>query len=165
MKPRSVLVFTFLVGLGSVQMAADVAGMPRLKALAAATQVSPAMKVFTAQERYETHAARFTLNWQGTDGGIRELPLTPEVYRHVRGPYNRRNVYGAALAYGPVLRTRPETLRMQQSVMRYAFCSPGILRRELALPAETPNLRARVTPVRPVERPDLELEWKVDCHE
>jgi hypothetical protein len=164
MKFRPALVFTLLVGLGTVQMAADVAGMPRLKAVAAATQVSPAMKVFTAHEGFETHAARFSLQWQEPGGGIHELPLTPAVYSHIRGPYNRRNVYGAALAYGPLLRANPATRQMHESVMRYAFCSPGVMRTELRIPAEVSSLRFRVTPVRPTPRSDLQLEWEVTCH-
>ena len=165
MKARSFLVFSFLVGLGCCQMIADVAGMPRVKAVAAATQVSPAMKVFTAHDRYETHAARFALTWDDSAGAAHELALTPEVYRNIRGPYNRRNVYGAALAYGPLLRLNPNTRRMQESVMRYAFCAPGTVRQDLGVPADAMNLRARITPLRPPRRADLELQWDVRCYE
>jgi len=164
MNLRQKLTFGFLVGLGCLQMAADVLGLPSVKALAAATQVSPAMKVFTAHEGYETHAATFSLRWW--DGsGPHLLEITPEVYEAVQGPYNRRNVYGAALAYGPLLRTRVETRRMQESVMHYAFCDDGPLRRELRIPTDATDLSIVVTPVRPPVRTDLELEWKVECHE
>ena len=164
MSVRSKVVFGFLVGLGCLQMAADVLGLPKLKALAGATQVSPAMKVFTAHEGYETHAARFTLHWRDSSGA-HELAITPEVYKNVKGPYNRRNVYGAALAYGPLLRSRIETRRMQESVMRYGLCNGGPLREELGVPAEATHLSVSVTPVRPPVRTDLELEWEVDCDE
>jgi hypothetical protein len=164
MNTRSRLVFGFLVGLGCLQATADVLGLPRLKALAAATQVSPAMKVFTAQQGYETQAARFTLQWR--DGsGAHELAITPAIYKGVKGPYNRRNVYGAALAYGPVLREREETRRMQESVMRYGLCNGGPLRKELGVPADATDLSVRVTPVRPPVRTDLQLEWEIDCGE
>jgi hypothetical protein len=161
---RSKMVFGFLVWLGCLQMTADVLGLSKVKALAAATQMSPAMKVFTAHEGYETHAARFTLQWRD-NSGVHELAITPEVYKRVKGPYNRRNVYGAALAYGPLLRTREETRRMQESVMRYGLCSGGPLREELGVPADAQDLSVRVTPVRPPVRTDLELEWEIDCHE
>lgn len=164
MSLRSKVVFGFLVGLGCMQMTADVLGLPKLKALAAATQVSPAMKVFTAHEGYETHASRFTLQWR--DGsGAHELAITPAIYKGVKGPYNRRNVYGAALAYGPLLRERIETRRMQESVMRYGLCDGGPLREELRLPADATDISVRVTPVRPPARTDLELEWEIDCRE
>src|SRR5262245_53641804 len=118
MRLRAKLSFAFLVGLGCLQMASDVLGLPKLKGLAAATQVSPAMKVFTAHESYETHAAFFSVQWRDATG-LHALALTPAVYKAVQGPYNRRNVYGAALAYGPLLRKNPATRAMQESVMNY----------------------------------------------
>jgi hypothetical protein len=165
MTARSAFVLSFLVILGCWQMAADLLGMPRLKALAAATQLSPAMKVFAAHDGYETHAAKFALSWKDRDGLVHELRLTPAVYRNIDGPYNRRNVYGAALAYGPLLRINPQTRQMQESVMQYAFCSPGILREELRIPVDATQLRVRVMPVRPLQRSGLELEWEARCDE
>jgi len=163
MSTRSGLAFGFLVGLGCLQMAGDVLGLPRMKAFAAAMQVAPAMKVFTAHEGYETHAARFGLRWHDQTGA-HQLAITPGVYKGVKGPYNRRNVYGAALAYGPLLRGSIQTRRMQESVMRYAFCDAGPLRGELQIPTDATRLSVRVTPLR-AERADLEFEWEVDCHE
>lgn len=159
------LIWAFLVMLGSLQIAADALGMTRVKSLAAALQVSPAMRVFTAQAGYETHAARFSLEWQDATGGLHALALDPTSYARVRGPYNRRNVYGAAFAYGPLLRTDPKLLPMQMSVMRYALCDPGNLRAELGIPADARKLSARVTPVRELLRTDLELNWQVRCDE
>lgn len=153
----------FLLALGSAQMVADVLGWQDLKGLAAATQMSPAMRVFTAHQGYETHAARFSLHWQTTDGRNQELLLTPSSYRDVGGPYNRRNVYGAALAYGPLLRTDPALLALQGSVLDYAFCVPGPLRMELGIPADAMDLRVQVRPVRADARTDLPLDWEVDC--
>ena len=160
---RSALVFAFLVALGSMQMVGDVLGMPRLKGFAAATQVAPAMKVFTAHQGYETHAARFALHWTDAAGAERTLQLSPATYRRVQGPYNRRNVYGAALAYGPLLRHDPRTRPMQESVMHYAFCTPGVLRDELGLPSDVRALGVSVQPVRADARADLERSWEVRC--
>lgn len=52
-------------------------GAPPLKALAAATQIAPAMKVFTAHQSYETQAARFTMRWQDHAGATFSLQLRP----------------------------------------------------------------------------------------
>jgi hypothetical protein len=163
MKPKAVTAFCFLVGLGSLQMVGDVLGLPQLKGFAAATQVSPAMKVFTAHQGYETHAARFSLHWKDEAGLAHVLSLNPETYSRVAGPYNRRNVYGAALAYGPILRADPRTRPMHESVMRYAFCSPGKLRGELGIPPQARDLRVVLVPTRDDARRDLEYEWRVDC--
>ena len=162
MKLRAALVCTFLVVVGSLQIVAEAFAWPRVRAFAAALQVSPAMKVFTAHEGYETHAAQFSLSWLHA-GETWILPLNPASYGGVRGPYNRRNVYGAALAYGPLLRADPKLRAMQESVMSYAFCVPGTLRTELGIPAGATHIRAHVTPTS--GRSDLESTWQVHCHE
>jgi hypothetical protein len=124
-----------LIAVGLLQMAGDLCerfvstdvGRP-LKGVGAATAASPAPKVFSAVRGLETYSTRFFLEWTGADGAAHSLELTPEVYSHLRGPYNRRNVYGAALAYGPVL---PEELR--GPVMAYALCGDAPLLRELGI--------------------------------
>src|SRR5687767_15937977 len=88
----------FLLVLGLAQMVGDLTHFLPLKAVAAATGASPAPKVFSAVQGLETYSTRFFL-----DLGDKRVEITPEVYARIRGPYNRRNVYGAALAYGPVL--------------------------------------------------------------
>lgn len=113
----------FLLILGLAQMTGDLLGILPLKAIAAATVASPAPKVFSAVRGLETYSTRFFIEW---DGGRAEL--TPEVYSRMRGPYNRRNVYGAALAYAPVI---PPELR--DPVMRRALCGDAPLLRELGL--------------------------------
>jgi hypothetical protein len=163
MKVRDGLVLAFLLGLGTLQMAGDVFGAPRLKGFAAALQVAPAMRVFTAHRGYETHASRFALHWEATDGRRGVRVLDPSTYRGLEGPYNRRNVYGAALAYAPVLRSDPRTRAMQESVVRYAFCAPGPMRAELGLPAGTHRVTLHIEPVRPDARHDLPLAFTVDC--
>jgi hypothetical protein len=165
MSTRAKSVLVLLVALGTMQVFADVLAMPRLRAVFAATQVSPAMKVFTAHQGYETHAARFAITWIDADGASQRLAVDPEIYRNVRGPYNRRNVYGAALAYGPLLRADPKLRPMQESVMHYAFCSPGAVRSDLGIPRDAADLTIHVLPTRPTARPDLELSWEVDCDE
>jgi len=113
----------FLVALGVAQMIGDLTHVLPLKAIAAATLASPAPKVFSAVQGLETYSTRFFL-----EVGARRVELTPEVYSRIRGPYNRRNVYGAALAYAPVL---PRELR--DPVMRHALCGDAPLLRELGI--------------------------------
>jgi len=44
--------------------------------------------------------------------------MTPELYATFPGPYNRRNVYGAASVLADNKATKP----MLEDVMRYTFC-------------------------------------------
>ena len=111
-----------IVGLGCLQMVGDVFDLPAVKALGAISHVSPAPKVFTTQRGFETFSSTFALHaWDGQQAAT-TLPLTPEVNAQVRGPYNRRNAYGAALSYGPVLADSTLTALMFNSVLRFGLC-------------------------------------------
>jgi len=105
----------------------------------------------------ETFSTKFTLEWDGRDGKKHALELTPELYQQVRGPYNRRNVYGAVLAYGPVLLTNDITRPMFESVQRFALTGAAPLLRELGIdPAQIDGTaRVRYDP-----RPDTPIvDW------
>jgi hypothetical protein len=114
-----------LVILGIAQIAGDLAGSLPLRGIAAATGASPAPKVFSTVRGLETYSTRFYIEWPGN-----RIELTPEIYSRIRGPYNRRNVYGAALAYAPVI-----PAEMRDPVMRRALCGAAPLLRELGFDA------------------------------
>lgn len=141
----------FLVVLGTAQMLGDITGFLPLKAIAAATGASPAPKVFSAVQGLETYSTRFFL-----DLGDRRVELTPELYARIRGPYNRRNVYGAALAYGPVL---PSELR--EPVMRYALCDATLLD-ELGFP-KARTVAVELEPLPGTSLGDLQTRFEVHC--
>ena len=128
-----------LVILGLAQMAGDLANLPPLKAIAAATGASPAPKVFSAVRGLETYSTRFFLDWTDTSGVEQTWELTPEVYARLQGPYNRRNAYGAVLAYGPVL---PAELR--DPVLHFALTGQAPLLREIGIDPATIRGRVRV---------------------
>ena len=142
----------FLVVLGVAQMIGDVTQFVPLKAIAAATGASPAPKVFSAVQGLETYSTRFFLNL-----GHERVELTPELYARIRGPYNRRNVFGAALAYGPVL---PANLR--DPVTSYALCGDAPLLRELKLQA-TRTPAVELEPLPGTSLGDLPTRFEAPC--
>ncbi|MDP9193724.1 MAG: hypothetical protein M3P06_18675 [Acidobacteriota bacterium] len=152
MTTRQIGVVIFLVLLGTAQMLGDLLGFLPLKAVAAATGASPAPKVFSAVQGLETYSTRFFL-----DLGDRRVEVTPELYSRIRGPYNRRNVFGAALAYGPVL---PPELR--EPVMRYALCGDAPLLRELGLRA-TRSPAVELEPLPGTSLGSMQTRFEVSC--
>src|SRR5215467_9112261 len=104
-----------LLAIGLLQMAGDVFHLPALKGIGAATTASPAPRVFSSVRGLETYSTHFFLEWTDRDNWENSLQLTPELYAQLRGPYNRRNVYGAVLAYGPVLQADPRTRTLFES--------------------------------------------------
>lgn len=154
-----------LLLLGLAQMAGDVLRIPALRGIAGATASSPAPKVFSAVRGLETYSTRFSLEWSDGTGAARTLPLTPEVYARLQGPYNRRNVFGAVLAYGPVLLSEPRTRPMFESVARYALCGEAPILRELGMePRDVAGrVRVRLAPREGSELGDLPLSFEAPC--
>lgn len=122
-----------LLAVGSAQMLGDALDLDGLKALAAATHASPAPRVFSSVRGLETYSTRFFLCWRDSGGGPRELELTPALAARLRGPYNRRNVYGAVLAYGPVLAASEHGRPMLRAVLERALGGDRPLMRELGI--------------------------------
>lgn len=123
-----------LVGIGCMQLTGDLLGNQTLKGLGALSHASPAPKVFTTQNGYETYSPKFTITAVDADGNNTSLALTPQVNALVRGPYNRRNAYGAAISYGPVLASNPATQDMFNAAFRYGFCDVKGVARDIGMP-------------------------------
>jgi len=117
-----------LCSIGCIQVIGDVFNLPVIKAVGFITHASPAPKVFTAHQGFETFSSRFYIR-QSTEEDF--IELTPQIYNQVAGPYNRRNAYGATLSYGPILYQNPKTRSMFSDVATYALCKPGTLIKEL----------------------------------
>ena len=151
--------------VGFAQMAGDIFHSPALKAVAAATAASPAPRVFSAVRGLETFSTRFFVEWSDATGSYHSIEITSERYAQLRGPYNRRNVYGAVLAYGPVLESDPRTFPIFHVLSSYALCRKAPLLRELGIPLEaaTGDLHIRLQ-IRPqVVAPNLPLILRPHC--
>jgi hypothetical protein len=109
-------------------MTGYLSGNVTLRGIGAATAASPLPKVFSDVDGLETFASEFTLHYLRPDGTLIEMPITPELYGRLAGPYNRRNVYGAALSYAPRL---PREL--WEPVFCYGLAPEGPLRTELGV--------------------------------
>jgi hypothetical protein len=154
----------FLLVLGLAQMTGDVLGLPSLRGLAAATAASPAPKVFSSVQGLETFSTRFTVEWIDAAGTLHEKAVTPPVYARLRGPYNRRNVYGAVVAYGPVLAANPATRPMLDAIARHALCGEAPLLRELGIdPASVRGRPRLLLAPRPGTAPELPLVLEAPC--
>ena len=156
----------FLIAIGCVQMVGDFFGLPAVKAVGAASIASPAPKVFTAHEGFETYSSQFILSWTDRKGVEQHLQLTPERYAGVRGPYNRRNAYGAALSYAPVLHSNELSRPMLDAAIQHTFCGNssaleeiGIDRAEVAGPYHFRLLPRQELP----DNHPWKLEYKVTC--
>jgi hypothetical protein len=164
---RELAAAAVLIVIGCAQMAGDLLQIPLLKAFGAATSASPAPKVFTAQDGFETYANRFFLEWQDAAGKRQVLELSPEAYSGIQGPYNRRNVYGAVFSYAPVLDANPLTRPMFRTVLRRSFCGDRPVFAEVGVPADAARhgpMRIRLEPRRSTESQRFALSHEVRCN-
>lgn len=128
-----------LLALGSMQMVGYVAGSGRLRTLGAASVMAPMPKVFADVNGLETFASDFTVGYWEPNGTEHFLRITPELYERLGGPYSRRTVYAAGLAYAPRL---PE--KLWSPVLCYGLGKTGPLRRELGLKPEYRDLAVAI---------------------
>lgn len=146
-----------LLLIGSLQMVGDVLDQPLLVGLGAATNASPAPKVFTTVGDAEPFSSHFALELEGIDGEVRVVPLTPDRYRDLRGPYNRRNVYGAVIAGGPQMHALPHVGPMMEAAAHHALCGEAPLLREIG---ESP---ATATTIVQRARDGSITRWRIAC--
>jgi hypothetical protein len=154
-----------LLALGMLQMTADLLHLPTLKGVAAATAASPAPRVFSSVRGLETYSSRFYVEWTDKSGAFHSTKINLENTAGLRGPYNRRNVYGAVLAYGPVLQSDPSLRPMFEAVSGYALCGNAPLLRELGIPmTEIRGVpRIRIETRDGTQAGDLPLEYEPSC--
>jgi len=133
---KKALPVAFLLIIGLLQMGADLFHQKKLKGFASAWGASPCPKVFTTVDGLETFSSRFFLSWTQPNGKKQNLEITKAMANQLKGPYNRRNVYGALLSYGPILKTLPETQDAYYSIKNYALQNQKVLIEELGIGSE-----------------------------
>lgn len=162
---RTTIAAMGLVIIGCMQLTGDLTGFLPLKALGAASHASPAPKVFTAHQGLETFSGTFHIGYHDATGAARSLTLTPEVNKRLRGPYNRRNTYGAAIAGAPLLHHSDLLRPMHDAMLRHAFCGKRSLLAELGVAdARGPfsiDIKLDHAPSSPR---DWKLHYDVTCH-
>ena len=126
-----------MVGVGLLQIIGFATGQKWLKGIGQITVASPLPIVFTEQQGCETFALDFSVEYIDCKNRMGKIPITPQIYSRFDGPYNYRNVVGAAISYGAIL---PEEI--WKAVLTYAFIEPGEVGRAFNL--ETPLRKVTV---------------------
>lgn len=127
--------YSIVIAVGFLRIAGWLMQSDTVKGLGAVTAASPLPIVFTDVKGVETFANDVYVVFENSADSTLHVRITPAVYSRLSGPYNRRNVFGAAIAYGPVMEEQ-----LWRSVLGYGLCS-GVLQRELGLPQEMRNTR------------------------
>ena len=156
--------FTLLCALALLSMASAALGLDAVRALAAASVASPLPKVFTTTDGLEAFSSRYRIEYVDYENGNHVVSLDATQTDRLRGPYNRRNPYGAVLAFAPLLSANPRTEAMFRSVAKHALCGKAQLLSELGLPARAQIVRfAIVHEPRAGTQTLLPLKVSVSC--
>lgn len=131
---RKVL-YGLVIAIGLLRIVGWLVDSAALKGLGAVSAAAPLPIVFTEVKGVETFASDVDLVYIDAQGHEQALRITPAIYGRLKGPYNRRNVFGAAIAYGPVLEEA-----LWQRVLGHGLCS-GVLQEEMGLPADMHEVR------------------------
>ena len=149
---RNLIAMALLV-VGSFQMLGYLLDTPLLRGVGIASGVAPFPKVFCESDGYEPFAATFMIAGIDANGAVQQIELTAERYAALAGPYNRRNVYGATLAYAPRL---PDDLR--KTLLARVLAPGAPLRSELAIPEDWTALRIHIKARQGETTPSWEYE-------
>lgn len=130
--------YIFIVAIGLLQALGFIFQVKQIRGIGAATGSSPLPLVFTEVKGVETFASDFFIEFIDTNGVKKEIQITPALYSKLQGPYNRRNVYGAAISYGPIL-----DQNIWESILKYGLCKKVLLK-EMGLPANGSEYTIRI---------------------
>ena len=156
--------FGALFALSLMQMAGWALGWEPLRQFGRISGASPLPLVFSAHDELETFSMQYTLVLNPNTENAQRLDLDRSAYGKLEGAYNRRNPYGAALSFGPLLAEKhPELL---QSVLDYALCDPGTLLSEAGLPkTRHMMIEAKAQSARsPEATGGNRLPWRYEVH-
>lgn len=125
---RTEVLLAAVLVLGSLQMVGWATGLTAIQRLGQLTAASPLPLVFSSHQGWESFTPRFFIDVKYVDGQTEHVHVDPAVYTRLPGPYNRRNVYGAVMSFGPLL-VEGKKRAMRDAVFHYAFCHGGPLAR------------------------------------
>lgn len=127
--------YVLVILVGSVQIIGYIVQSKTIRGLGIATGTSPLPIVFTEVRGVETFANDFFILYNDSTGKEECIKITPAFYSRMKGPYNRRNIYGAAISYGPVLDTN-----LVGAVLDFGLCRQVLLE-EMRMPRNGSNYR------------------------
>lgn len=123
---------SLIILIGSLSMLGTITMLDPVKGIGFMSTASPLPLVFSKFRGVENFSSDYFMDIRFKNGETTSFKITPEMYERTAGPYNRRNPYGAVLAYGPML-TKPNELILRDSVMQYSACGRGNFMREIGV--------------------------------
>lgn len=95
--------------------------IPIIRQVGFMTGSSPLPLVFSSYNGHETFSTQFNILAIFNNGYCQNFTLDHKMYGRMKGPYNRKNMYGVLFSHGPFF-SDPDLIELRDEVLRNGFC-------------------------------------------
>jgi len=148
--------YILVVVVGFLQIIGFTLKNKTIRGIGIASTSAPLPLVFTKVKDVETFSNQFFIDYTTKENQKLSLEITPKVYSKIKGAYNRRNVYGAAFSYAPLL-----DKKLLNTILYYSFCDKNLIS-EIGLPQDATDFTVRI--VSRTNSPQKVWKFKPNCN-
>ena len=152
-----IILLYIVIGISLLQTVGFALNNKQIKGLGLASVASPLPIVFTQFRGVETFSLDYQIRVKDVKGIEKIIDLDSNNYSNLKAPYNLRNVYGAALSYGPAF--KGEEIDIRNSILEYSFCKDSSLKKALSIKEVDEvniHIKSRIKPQK--------WQFKVECN-
>ncbi len=137
------IMYVLFIILSCASAIGYVANSDSIRGIGFASATSPLPFVFSAYNGEETFSTIFELDIILKNGSHINQQIDNKLYGKLKGPYNRKNVYGAIFSHG-VFFDKENLINIRQQILEWGFCG-GFLSREFGIdePIKTATISVR----------------------
>jgi sterol desaturase/sphingolipid hydroxylase (fatty acid hydroxylase superfamily) len=158
---RSKTLFYFLLCLGCMSTFGYMLSFSNIRSIGFMTVASPLPLVFSVHNGIETFSTSYNITVQFYDNTTEKINLDNSLYDKLKGPYNRKNMYGIVLSHGPFF-LEPNLIKMRDDILQNAVCHNGIIATELGMTKVIDNVDIQVRS-KTVGNEDKQWNLQVKC--
>jgi sterol desaturase/sphingolipid hydroxylase (fatty acid hydroxylase superfamily) len=149
--------FMVLLVIGCSNTVGYFGELDNIRGIAFATSASPLPLVFSAYNGVETFSTSFEFNITFMNGTTRSQMMDHKVYGMMKGPYNRKNMFGVALSHGPFF-DKENMIQVRQQILHWGLCNPGDLAKEFGI---MEKIKKVYITIKSKTKGNEDREWKI----
>lgn len=123
------ILLCLLLLIGLTSSIGHITNNGKIKGLGFASGASPLPLVFSVYNDIETFSTTFDIEATLLNDTVIQINLNKDNYGLLKGPYNRRNVFGAVFSHGPFF-NMDTMIKLRQRILYYGFCEKRVLIKE-----------------------------------
>ena len=112
-----------------------------IKGIGITSVASPLPFVFSAYNGIETFSTNFEFNIE-TELSNSTVIMNNKLYNNLKGPYNRKNVLGISLSYGPFF-TDSSLIKIRNQILHWGLCKKNLIE-EFGIKLDSPIKKTNI---------------------